>query len=316
MAGPALITGATGFVGSHIAEAFLKAGYETRCAVRDPGRPRWLSGLPVESVTLDLDRPANLPRALEGVDTVVHAAGITRARRPEDYDRVNALGTRRLAAAARDGGVRRFVFISSLAARGPDGYTHPTSSYGWSKRKAESLLRGTGHRMEVVVLRPAAVYGPRDTDLLPLFALAKRGWLIVPSGPGLLQPAYAPDVAGAALAAADGPDGGGMPLPVAGPTRYSWKQVIRALEQSVGREVRVLRLPAAAFELGGRAAELVAGLAGAAPVFDRRRSEDLAGHTWTCDASEAEEALGWRAEVPLDEGLERTARWYESRGWI
>lgn len=311
-----LITGATGFVGSHIAEAFLEAGYELRCGVRDPARPRWLAGLPVETVPLDLTNPTNLRRALEGVTTVVHAAGITRARRPRDYERVNAVGTRRLADAALQAGVRRFVLISSLAACGPDGMNHPASAYGWSKRRAETYLRTFSKNMEIVVLRPAAVYGPRDTDLLPLFALAKKGWLVVPAGPGPLQPVYATDVAGAALAAAREPLVDSRPLPVAENVSYSWERVIRTLEKVEGRSIQAVRLPAAGFRFGGRVAEWVARIADKTPAFDVRRAEDLAFNTWTCDTSPSQKTLRWSSEVPLAEGLGRTARWYEEKGWI
>ncbi|MDP8939213.1 MAG: NAD(P)-dependent oxidoreductase [Actinomycetota bacterium] len=310
-----LITGATGFVGSHIAEAFAEAGYEVRCGARDPNHPRWLVDLPVELVPLDLDHPADLLPALQSVDTVIHAAGITRARRPEDYERVNAVGTRRLAAAARGSGVRRFVFISSLAARGPDGMDRPTSAYGWSKRRAEAHVYALLGDMETTILRPAAVYGPRDTDLLPLFEMAKRGWLVLPSGPGLLQPVYAADVAAAALLAARGSYAGAGPFSVAEPASYSWEQVVRLMEKVMGRRIRALRLPAGAFALGGRIAERAAKLGGSAPSFDVRRAEDLAARAWTCDVSVTEEALGWRSEVPLREGLDLTARWYEKNGW-
>ncbi len=314
-----LLTGATGFVGSHIAGAFVEAGYEVLCGVRASSDMRWISDLPIERVSLDLKGGAEgLPRAVENADLVVHAAGITRARRVEDYHSVNAEGTRRLAVAAFEAGVRRFVLISSLAARGPDDPTkddHPESAYGRSKLEAEAYLRSESGQMEAVVLRPAAVYGPRDTDLLPLFRMARRGWLPVPSGANLLQPVYATDVARATLAAAREPVGSG-PFPVAERTRYTWKDVVAGLEETLGRTVRAVRLPAAAFTLAGRAAEWTARPFSAVPVFDERRTRDLAVHTWTCDVSETEEALGWRAEVALPEGLERTARWYGRAGWL
>jgi nucleoside-diphosphate-sugar epimerase len=164
-----LVTGATGFVGSHIAEAFVEAGYEVRVGARASSNERWISSLDTERVPLDLDGSAeDLSRAVHNVDVVVHAAGITRARRPGDYYSVNAGGTRSVATAALRAGVRRLVLISSLAARGPDGRDHPDSDYGRSKLEAESHLRALSGRMEAVVLRPAAVYGPRDTDLLPV----------------------------------------------------------------------------------------------------------------------------------------------------
>jgi nucleoside-diphosphate-sugar epimerase len=316
-----LVTGATGFVGSHVAEAFVEAGYEVRCSVRTSSNTRWIDSLAVERVNLDLARPQDLPRALEDVDVVVHAAGVTRARRPGDYHRINAGGTRTLATAAASAAGRRFVFISSLAAGGPDnalakdGRDRPASAYGYSKLEAEEYLRAGDARMDIVALRLAAVYGPRDTDLLPLFKIARSGWLAVPSAPGLLQPVYAADAARAALAAAREPGGFG-PHPVAETNRYTWQDIADGLELAFGRPVRAVRLPAAVFKLAGRSAEWVAKLRGVPAIFDERRAKDLAEHTWSCDPSGTERALGWRAEVRLFEGLERTARWYRRMGWI
>jgi nucleoside-diphosphate-sugar epimerase len=316
-----LVTGATGFVGSHIAQAFIEASYEVLCGVRASSDLRWISDLPIERTPLDLsDRPEDLARAVESADLVVHAAGITRARRVEDYHSVNAEGTRRLADAALGAGVRRFVLISSLAARGPDDPTkgdrdHPESDYGRSKLEGEAHLRSLSGRLEAVVLRPAAIYGPRDTDLLPLFKMANRGWLLLPSGANLLQPVYVEDVARAAVAAASESVGFG-PFPVAESRSYTWKDVVAGLEKALGRTVRTVRLPAAAFTLAGRTAEWAARPFSAVPVFDERRGRDLAFRTWTCDVSATEEALGWRAEVALPEGLERTARWYGQAGWL
>lgn len=315
-----LVTGATGFVGSHVAEAFLEAGYRVRCGVRTSSDTRWIDGLAVERVTLDLARPQDLPRTMEDVNMVIHAAGVTRAGRPGDYHQINAEGTRTLAAAA-EAGAQRFVFISSLAARGPDNTLakdcrdRPVSAYGRSKLEAEEYLLAGDARMDIIVLRLAAVYGPRDTDLLPLFKIARSGWLVVPSGPGLLQPVYAADAARAALAAAREPGGFG-PHPVAETKRYTWQDIADGLELAFGRPVRAVRLPAAVFKLAGRSAEWAAKLRGVPAIFDERRARDLAEHTWSCDPSGTERALGWRAEVRLFEGLERTARWYRRMGWI
>jgi nucleoside-diphosphate-sugar epimerase len=311
-----LVTGATGFVGSHVAQAFVEAGYEVRVGARASSNARWISGLDTERVPLDVrGKPEDISRAVENVDVVVHAAGITRSRRAEDYYSVNAGGTRRLAAAALRAGVRRFVLVSSLAARGPDGRDHPESDYGRSKLEAETHLLALVGQMETVVLRPAAVYGPRDTDLLPLFRLARAGWLLVPPGGALLQPVYVEDAARSALAAARAPVDFG-PFPVAENRRYTWRDVAAGLEKALGRTVRAVRLPAGAFVLAGRAAEWAAKPLSAVPVLDERRARDLALNAWTCDVSGTEEALGWRAEVPLFEGLERAARWYGQVGWL
>jgi nucleoside-diphosphate-sugar epimerase len=169
--------------------------------------------------------------------------------------------------------------------------------------------------MEAVILRPAAVYGPRDTDLLPLFKMARMGFLPLPSGANVLQPVYAEDVARAALAAAR-KGGGSGPFPVAEAARYTWVDVVGGLERALGRNVRAVRVPPAAFTLAGRAAEWAARAFSTVPIIDERRGRDLAARTWTCDVSGTERALGWRAEISLFEGLERTARWYEQSGWL
>ena len=311
-----LVTGATGFVGSHIAQAFVHAGYDVRCGARASSDTRWISDLEAELVPLDVRGSLeNISRALRGADIVVHAAGITRARRAGDYYAVNSRGTGRLVDAALRAGVGRFVLISSLAARGPDGRNSPASDYGWSKLQAETHLRSLESRIEAVVLRPAAVYGPRDTDLLPLFATAHAGWLPVPRSSAPLQPVYADDVAGAVLAAASGRSGFG-PFPVAERERYAWSDIVAGLEMTYGHSVRAVRLPVAAYLLAGRAAERAAKPFAAVPLLDERRARDLTTNAWTCDVSVSEKALGWRAEVPLPEGLDRAARWYDRVGWL
>jgi nucleoside-diphosphate-sugar epimerase len=321
MAERVLVTGATGFVGSHVARAFVEAGYEVCCGVRASSSRRWISALPVELTPLDMTgRTQDFSRAVENADLIVHAAGITRARREEDYYRVNAGGTGKLVAAALEAGVRRFVLIGSLAARGPDqlaqdGRDHPESAYGRSKLEAEEHLRSRTGQIEATVLRPAGVYGPRDTDLLPLFRMAQRGWLPLPTGANLLQPVYAEDVARATLAAA-GREAGFGPFPVAEAARYTWKDVVAGLERALGRNVRAVRVPAVAFMMAGRAAEWAARPFSAVPLFDARRARDLAVRTWTCDVAATEQALGWRAEIPLFEGLEHTALWYRQAGWL
>jgi len=292
-----LLTGATGFVGSHVARALVGAGYRVRCGVRATSDLRAIDGLPVELVTLDLGRAGGVrTEALRDAEMVVHAAGITRTRREGDYQAVNADATRGLAAAAAAAGVRRFVLISSLAARGPDAKEGPVSAYGRSKAAAEACLRDLGDRMETVALRPAGVYGPRDTDFLPLIKLARAGWLVVPSDSLLLQPVYAEDVGRAVLAAARARAGFG-PFPVAEPGRYTWRDVAEGLGRALGRPVRTLRLPAAVVLLAGRLAQQAGRLPGVVPVLDERRARDLAANAWTCDVSGTEDALGWRAGI-------------------
>lgn len=328
VAGVTLVTGATGFVGSHAAEALVEAGHDVRCTVRASSDLRWIRDLDVERVELDLADPARLPGALEDVRTVVHAAGVTRAAHPGVFRRVNVEGTLTLARAARDAEVERFVFVSSLAARGPDGADGPVSAYGRSKHAAEAGLRAPPRRrtrgaggarrggdLSVVVLRPGGVYGPRDTDLLPLFRMASRGWLAAPTGGSLLQPLYVGDAARAILRAAEG-DAPFGPWPLAEAGRYGWDEVVDGLAAALGRRVRRVPVPGGLFVAAGAVAEAAARVRDRPPDFDRRRARDLARHAWSCDPRPSEEALGWRPRIPLPVGLGRTAAWYREAGWL
>lgn len=322
-----LVTGATGFVGSHVAERLSEQGHDLRCTVRATSDLRWLAGVDAETTPADLaDAELDLARTLEGVERVVHAAGVTRAARGEVFRRVNASGTRRLAEAARRAGVRRFVFVSSLAARGPDDAEGPAGAYGRSKRRAEELLRrgaasgveeaGRGRAMEVVVLRPGAVYGARDTELLPLFRLASRGWFPRVASAGEVQPVHVDDVATAAVRAVDADAPGFGPWPVAGPDRRTWPELADELEAALDRELRRVPVPGLLLRAVGAAAEAAARATGRPPAFDRRTARDFSGRSWTCDTTATEEALGWRPRVGLAEGLARTVRWYRRAGWL
>lgn len=246
---------------------------------------------------------------------VVHCAGVTAARRGADFLAVNAEGTERLARSAAESGVRRLVFISSLAARGPDGHAGPVSPYGRSKREAEERLLALADRLEIVILRPSGIYGPRDTDMLPLFRMAKRGFVLGPRGETRLQPVFVEDVAEAvvrALGREPCPDA----LPVAEAATYGWDEVARGLAVGLERSIRLIRLPFAVFWTAGFLGEVGGRIARRPAALDRRRARDLSRYSWTCDTDPTEARLGWRARVALPEGMERTARWYEEHGWL
>lgn len=325
--GPVLVTGGTGFTGSHLVEALLAEGLPVRCTVRRTSNLRWIQELPVDRVTVDVRSPEGLEEALSGVSVVVHAAGVTRAASDAEYFRVNAEGTQSLAEAAEAAGVQRFVLVSSLAARGPDpgpdnprSGERPASPYGESKLAAERRLfqvaaRSSGS-MRPVILRPGGIYGPRDEDSLNLFRLARSGVLPVPSSRGRLQPVFVRDVADAVVRAAVRPDVEMGPYPLVGPRVVTWEQLAKALEAALGKPVRMLRIPTPFWQVGGTVSEAASRLFGQVPQFDRRTAEDLARFDWTASTDEAGVGLGWEPRTGIGEAMEITVRWYREHGWL
>ena len=182
-----LVTGGTGFIGSHLVERLLGNGYDVTCLVRELRQVRWLQGMEVRLAQGDCMLPESLADAVPGVSLVFHCAGLTKGKHARDYYSVNHLGTKNLldACARHNPGMRKFILVSSLAAAGPSGRTagkttdtpHPVSDYGRSKLLAEEETLKFKDRFPVVILRPSAVYGPRDADVFELFRWAAKGYI-------------------------------------------------------------------------------------------------------------------------------------------
>lgn len=323
---PVLVTGATGFVGWHVVEALVRAGLPIRALVRRTSDTQRLRQVGAELVVAELTDEAALRQAALQTSAVVHLAALTRARSEAEYHRVNAEGTAVLAraAAGTDTEPRRFVYLSSLAAVGPApagspvglGDTpRPLTAYGRTKLAGEqALLEQAG--ITPLILRAPAVYGPRDRDLYRFFRLAARGVLPVPSGPERpLQLIHVADLAEAVVRAVQVPAASGI-VHVADAVSYTWESVARMVAQAVGRDARVVRVPAGLISVAAAASENLARWSGRATIFNRDKALELLAPGWLCETEAAREKLGFEARIPLADGLRETARWYRNEGWL
>ncbi|HEX2166271.1 MAG TPA: NAD(P)-dependent oxidoreductase [Longimicrobiales bacterium] len=320
-----LLTGATGFVGSHAAEAFVRAGFIVRALVRSRARAQALEERGVELVAGSLEDGDALRTACDGMTAVVHLAALTHARSDSEYEDANVDGTRRLCAAASEKGVRRLVYLSSLAAVGPavDGRgvraedpPRPLTQYGRSKLAGEHVCMEAANRMEIIILRAPAVYGPRDTDLFHFFKLARRGVIPVPMGPvRRLQMVHVKDLA-RALVLATGADGATGVYHIAESRSYTWEEMGRLVGEAVDRRVRVVRVPAPFMAALAAVSETMMGLVGRSTIFNRDKARELLAPGWLCETEAARAALNFEADIPLADGLRQTAQWYREQGWL
>jgi nucleoside-diphosphate-sugar epimerase len=323
-----LLTGATGFVGGHAAEALGAAGHRVRALSRGRDDGGVLAAAGAEVARGTLEDAASLRAALEGVEVVVHGAGLIKARRPSEYHSVNAEGTLRLleACAAASPRPRRFVLVSSLAAQGPSPSgrplseadpARPVSHYGASKRRAEVMAAAFADRMEVVVLRPPAVYGPRDRETLEFFRLAARGLRPRFAGRDLrLVMVHAADLAAGIAAAVASSAAAGRTFHLCHPEVLALGEVLDLMGRAVGRSGVALTVPRALLAAGSLVEEAVAAITGRVPGLSRDKARELAAPAWVADPRAAREALGWTARIPAAEGVPAVAAWYRARGWL
>lgn len=323
----ALVTGSSGFVGSHLVDLLMEAGHEVRCLVRRTSNLKWLDGKKVELSYGSILDSGSLVGALRGVERVFHVAGITRARNAIDFQRVNAEGTRNLIKACLDRGDRidRFVYCSSLAAGGPspDGSPvdektppEPFGTYGRTKYDGEVALAERCEDLSSCVVRPPAIYGPRDVAMLPLFRAVLRGFVpAIGRGERLYSFVHVKDVARVLLLASEKGTPGGVYYVTDGAI-HTWREIGRLAAEALSRKARVVTVPA--WILWGLAfgCEAIQALGGPPGAFDREKVRRILPRFWVCDDTRAREELGYETEYPLERGLPETAEWYRKEGWI
>jgi nucleoside-diphosphate-sugar epimerase len=315
------LTGATGFVGSHLLERL--GDREVSLLVRDPERARGLAGAGRRLVAGGLGDGRALDALVEGAVVVIHVAGAIAARSETEFLAVNRDGTAAVAQACRRGGVRRMVYVSSLAVTGPSGdgrpvrdgdRPRPVTPYGRSKLAGEEAVRASG--VEHVIVRPPVVYGPRDRQLLRLFRLARRGAApLLGDGSQVLSLVHAADLADALLAAA-GRGAPGATYHAAHPETVTQRELALAIGRAVGRAPLVVPLPVPVVRAALAVSGLASRLTGRPSLLDPAKAPELLARAWTCASEGLARDAGWAARIPLAEGLAATASWYREAGWL
>ncbi|HLK68556.1 MAG TPA: NAD-dependent epimerase/dehydratase family protein [Bryobacteraceae bacterium] len=317
-----LVTGGTGFIGSHLLDRLSASHIPARSLLRRKKTPRSLP-LGIEPVFGDLVSGEGLEEALRGATTVIHLAGVTKALRPAEYYAGNVQGTGVLLRALAGSSVR-LVHVSSLAAAGPspdgtpideDVPPHPLTHYGKSKLEAERLVRELCP--QAVVVRPPVVYGPRDTDVFALLKSISQGVVIeIAGGDRWFSAIYVDDLVDGLLAAAESPKAAGRTYFLAHPKPLTWADLSLVAARIMSRRPRVVRVPMPVAHCTGFMAEMWSRLTRKPGIVSRDKILEAQCRWWTCDSRRAAAEIGFQAKTPLDAGLEVTLAWYKQAGWL
>ncbi len=325
-----VMTGATGFLGSHLAEDLRARGNRVRCLVRGypASFPADMERDGLEVVQVDFAKSDELACSLKDAEYVYHVAGTTRARITEDYYRGNRDLTRAVAeACVRSGAaLKRFVHVSSLSAIGPtvpdekpDETTtcRPVSHYGQSKLQAEEEVRRLDSKLPFVIVRPGAIYGPRDHDLYLYFKMIqKRFYPRVGRLRRLLNIAHVDDIVRGIVLAGEARDAVGQTYMIGAEQSSDTDEIARAIAVAMGIRPFPITVPVAGVKLLGALSELQGRILHSAVFFNLQKAREACALAWNCSIAKARAQLGYHPMVALDEGIERTYRWYCRAGLL
>ncbi len=329
-----LVTGASGFIGSALVSSLAGAGHEVRALMRGSASDRYLKGVAFERVTGDLRDFRSLSEACAGIDVVFHLAGLTQALSRKDYFAFNAEGTKNLALAARDSGkIQRFIYVSSLAAAGPN-YSlipkiesdpdFPVSAYGESKLRGELYLDELKAMLPVTIVRPPIVYGPRDPGLLVFFQAISH--LIFPVLKGdtntthkYYSAIYVDDLVSLLMLTLS--EGAlklqsGEKFYACDGSVYTYDHLLTTIAKIMKVDPVAVRVPRFVLNLVARILDIVAKILGKSMPLSMDKFAELDADYWLCSNEKARRLLGYQPKMALEDGLVQALKWYQEQDKI
>lgn len=322
----AFVTGGTGFIGSHLADHLINDSEyrEVTCLVRN--NEKWLKGKDYKKIIGDLHSIRVIENAIENVDTIFHLAAIVKAPSKKDFFYANVESTENIIRLANKFGIKKVVVLSSLAAAGPSNGTpideltpmKPVSWYGESKKQMEEMIyKVASPDLSVTILRPPAVYGPREDQILTLFKMMNKGIApVVGDGENpKLSIVYVNDLVQAILKAAQQKNKGVHTYFIGGDRVTNWNQIKEIASTVLGKKTTTIKIKPEWVKKIAGVIETTASVFGTYPVLNREKANEMILE-WTCSHQKATNDLHYKPEVSLEEGISRTLRWYKKHNWL
>ncbi|MBB6270365.1 nucleoside-diphosphate-sugar epimerase [Pedobacter cryoconitis] len=324
-----LITGASGFVGYHLITAAISSGLEVFAAVRSSSNVKHLEEFDIQYTNPDFSNIDLLKKELEEkqYNYIIHASGITKAKTQEEYNKINAEYTRNLASAAVEANIslEKFIFVSSLAALGPlndlsgliedNSPAHPVTNYGASKLLAEQYLAEINH-LPLIVIRPTAVYGPREKDIFILLQTINKGlephigsfkqqisFIYVKDLAKIIIDALFSEVTNRHYNVSDG----GI---------YDRYALAEGVKKAMHKRTWKFHLPVSAVAVLAALMERIYKNSAAAPALNKEKMNELTAINWACSIEKLKTDLGFKPAYNLENGLLETVNWYRNNKWL
>jgi nucleoside-diphosphate-sugar epimerase len=324
----AVVTGANGFVGSHLVDYLLSKNFEVRCIVRKSSNIQWLEGKNVKIFDCGLFDKEGLREAFKDVNYIFHVAGVVKAKNEEGYFKGNVEATRVLleAAAEMKEQIKKFVVVSSQTVSGPaidgkpvteDMQPNPLTTYARSKLKQEQLALSYKDIFPVTICRAPAIYGERDTEIFIYFQVFNRGLTtMIGFDKKELSLLHVADLAEGLYLAAISDKSNGEIYFISSEKFYNWNEVGEITSKVLGKKAFRIRIPHFIVFIIAAFAQFFAMFSSKPATLNIEKAKDLTQRFWICDTSKAMRELGYRQKVSIEEGIKRTCEWYKQMKWI
>jgi nucleoside-diphosphate-sugar epimerase len=325
-----LVTGATGFIGSHLVERLLKSGYEIKATIRKTSNLRWLNDLPIELVDVSLQDKNSLESVVKDVDYIYHVAGLVAAKSYEEFVKANCETTRNLLEATYNANnkLQRFVLVSSQTAAGPsesldkpkteDDVPNPITRYGKSKKESENIAKSFMSKLPITIVRPPAVYGPRDPAIKDIFKIANKGLAtLIGFNKKYVSLIHSSDLTRGIQLAGESANSAGEIYFITSNKFYTWDEIMDAMKIALNNKIMIkIHLPHSLVLSLAAVSGFFGKFSQKPPVFDYEKGQDFIQNYWTCSPDKAKKDFNFISEISLEKGMLETANWYKAMKWI
>lgn len=324
----AVVTGANGFVGSHLVDNLLDKGWKVRCIVRKSSNLKWLDKKNIEIYDCGLFDKDRLRKAFKDANYIFHVAGVVKSKTKEGYFTGNVETTKNLLDVALENTstIKKFLVVSSQTVTGPstkdkpvdeNSVCNPITTYGRSKLEEEKLALSYKDKLPITICRAPAVYGERDTEIFIYFQTFNKGLTTtIGFNKKELSLIHAIDLVEGFYLAAISEKSNGQIYFISSEEFYTWEEINSITSKVLNKKPIIIKVPHFLVYTIAAIAQFFAIFSSKPATLNIEKAKDITQQFWTCDTSKAIKDLGYRQKISIEEGIKRTCTWYKDMKWI